>query len=226
MTINTEAITSDFGWIIADAAVVLFSLLFAMLGTRKGLYETFRPVIVVVLAVSCAIFLTAIVTPIATEAVWPKVEAAVSDEIQNAIDNMDGSEAIFSENVNSVLITLKLDDKVDEIIREKATNAVGSVQGDVMDAIKAGLSKVIHSIAFVIILLAAMLVFTLVSHAIKIAEGAPVIKQINWLGGFAVGFLEALVILYIAVKFCAWKEIPFFEDHAAGTYLLSKIINL
>ena len=226
MTINFEAIMADFGWILADGAVILLFLFFALLGAKKGLYETFRPIIVIVLAITCAIFLANLVTPMAAEIVWPRVEASVSDEIADAIENMDGTGVIFSDNVNRILSVLGLDDKIDEIIKDKAANAAMSVQDGLMTTIRAALEKLIHGVAFVVILLAGLLVFTLISHAIKIAKDAPVIKQIDWLGGFAIGLLEAFVILYIAIKICDWKELSFFEDYSQGTYILSRIMEL
>ena len=51
-------------------------------------------------------------------------------------------------------------------------------------------------------------------------------KQLDWLGGFVIGLLECLAILFIVMKVCELRNVSFFRDIQEGSWFITKLLGL
>ena len=65
-----------------------------------------------------------------------------------------------------------------------------------------------------------LLLLTMLKNMLGAVSDWPVIKWLDWVGGFAIGAIEGLLLLFVVVKLFALFGSDFFADKAAGTLFL------
>ena len=55
---------------------------------------------------------------------------------------------------------------------------------------------------------------------------APGLRQLNWLGGFLLGALECVAVLFIVMKICELRNVSFFRDIQEGSWFITKLMGL
>ena len=193
--------------LIIDAAVVLIFLFFCLSGARKGLYNKFMPLIIIVLSFVGAIFLSRMFTSYATELVFPRVSDTVTRQIERFMNSfhLEGGEV-------SSLIKLALKN-VD------MSETAASISRIVTE-------KLVHAALFIICFIVLLIVLKLIKRLFRGVKDLPVIKPIDKLGGFILGGLEGLAVFYIVIKALDIAGSVYLRDLSVGTKLLSWLVNL
>lgn len=201
---------------ILDLAVILIVVLCIWRGWRHGLIRTAVMLVGFVLAAFVA---GQVATPLAegiyTAAVAPRVEEAVSARVQEigeteitlGLDMLFGEEsalpAYFEGLGWETAVTVQLGDRSEQAVQQAIQPAIEQV----LKPVTVYLLKAVLSLLLFLVLL---IVVFLLSRVLDAVFKLPLLKQLNQVGGLAVGFLQgvfwALVfsaLLHLAVS-CGW----------------------
>ena len=207
---SNAAVNSHFG-LIVDIAVALIFLLFAIWHARKGFYKTFAGIIAVVVAIAIGIIGAGYLTPPVMEKAWPKVEEKV-------VENYDSEK---------LLKITHLEEKAENILDEsKAVSWTEAPKAKLLELVHKALREVVHAGLFLVIALLGLLLFKPINALVDKINDAPVLKQLDWLGGFVIGLLECLAVFFIVIKICEMRDVSFFRDIQEGSWFVTKLLGL
>ena len=109
-------------------------------------------------------------------------------------------------------------------------NAAKSITGPLQEGVNTlaltALREVVHAVLFLAFTFLALLVLKPLSKLIGNISDLPVIHALDYLGGFALGLLEAFIILYLVIKICNLQDYDWLKDISEGSVLIHKFINL
>ena len=213
--------------LLADIAIGLIVLMYALIKARKGLYRAFMPIVALVLAICVGIVCANIFSDRVFEMIKPSVEESVANSIENLGGGVAEGVEILPVWLNSILDSFSLKGEADELIAGKGAQALESVKHKVFEVTAKATGKAIHLITFVLGTLAAWIVLILFFRMLGGLTELPLIKQVDAAGGFLLGLLQCFVVLYIIVKICDMRGVMLFHDLAdKGSVILQKILSL
>ena len=188
-----------------DLIVVAVIAVFALLGLRHGLIHAVFKVFSFFFAVFAAIKFHPVLTNMLKE-------RPVYETIKNSIykNITKGAE----QNSEGIVETLKLPDFLKNILIDDMGNFKGTQEyRSVAQAVSEQLAEFVLSIiSVVLIYIAARIVLMFLQFLLKGAARLPVIKQMDKIGGFAVGALEGVLTIYVLFAILAlfasasWSE--------------------
>jgi uncharacterized membrane protein required for colicin V production len=224
---SNAAVNSHFG-LIVDIAIGLIFLLFALWHAKRGFYKTFSGIIALVVAIAIGIAGANVLTEPAMEEVWPKVEETVSEHydssVGQAITELHDS---VGKTAESLLKLTHLDEAAGDVLEEsKQVSWTEAPKAKLLDLVHTALKEVVHAVLFLVIAILGLLLFKPINALMDKINDAPVLKQLDWLGGFAIGLLECLAILFIAMKVCELRNVSFFRDIQEGSWFITKLFGL
>jgi hypothetical protein len=230
---DITGILSEHTALIVDIGVGLLFLVFGLLAANRGLYKTIIGVVVLVLALTIGIIGANVLTDPVVERVWPQVETRIEQRLDDT-ERLSGLAAgfetlgeVLGEGVEKLLSITGNRDNAKSAAREYSANSLLSgLKEKLMGLVDLSFRKLMHAILFLLCSLIGFILLQPVSALLGKLTEAPVIRTLDWLGGFAIGLLECLVIAYIVTKVCSLRGIAFFEDLAPGTTLLSWLLSL
>ncbi len=213
--------------LLADIAIGLIFMVYALLKARKGLYRAFMPIIALVLAICIGI----VCANVFSDRVFEKIRPSVEESVVNSIDDLEGGIAegveILPGWLNNILDSFSLKGEADELIAGKGGQALERAKGKLLDLTAKAAGKATHLGMFVLCSLAAWVGLLLLFKLLSGITDLPVIKQLDAAGGFILGLLQCFVLFYIVVKVCDMRGIMFFHDLAdEGSVILQKIMSL
>ena len=230
---DITGILSEHTALIVDIGVGLLFLVFALLAANRGLYKTVIGFVVFVLALTVGIIGANVLTDPVVERAWPMVEDRVQEKLDDT-EQLTGLAAgietigeVLGEGVEKLLSITGNKNDAKTLVREHAAlEWIQSLKDGLLDLVNLSFRKLIHAILFLFCSLIGFIVLQPVSALLGKLTEAPVIRTLDWMGGFAIGVLECLVVIYIVTKVCSLRGISFFEDLAPGTTLLSWLLSL
>ncbi|MCQ2565605.1 MAG: CvpA family protein [Clostridia bacterium] len=189
--------------IMADL-IVLGILIFALaFGGKKGFIKTIAGVIVTIVALIGATWLSGIVTQPITEYVFPKVQ----------------------ENILSKLAINAIDPTGMTIVDRAVENATGTVTDIMNVTAKAFVESIVHAAAFLVCFIVLKIVLQLlVGFADKVAD-LPLLNSVNTVLGAAFGLVEACLLLFLVPYVAKNLGIDWFERLSEGTFVLDFFVH-
>lgn len=214
---------------IIDLALAAVLIGFAVFGAVRGLYRSLAGLLVLVLALAGAGWLTEICADGVEDVLRPpltrRMESIVSDamlEETAKIEDIADAEPILM--VEQFLRRFGWDGDLGETLRESTENALTDVEKAlastlVESVLPVVVSAVLKAVFFLLLLIALRLFSRLLQPLI---EHLPVIRQFNRLLGGGVGFLQGVVAIYVA--FWLVERLGLAGELFADSHLLSLFI--
>lgn len=186
--------------ILIDVILVAVLLFFTLRGAKKGFVLTLCSLVAVVVALIGANLLADALAPKVGEAIYPKIETAIQQGLEEQITRPDGEAGAAAE----VLETLKdkggiyrwAAEALESTLTEGLSETVSQLAATAASVVASQLARgLIFLVGFVLVLLA----WTLLSHALNLVAKLPVLNTVNNSLGGVIGLVKGLVIVYIAV---------------------------
>lgn len=195
--------------IILDVLLLAVLVFFILRGAKKGFVLTLCSLVAVLVAIIGANILADMLTPKVAEAIQPKLEQVITEQLNEAIGQLDFSQmdslppTVEDIPVTGVLEVLRENELykqflggIEDALNEGAAATAASAASRVAAVVAAQLARgLIFIIGFLVVLLA----WTLLSHALDLVAKLPVLNSLNSGLGGVIGLVKGVVIVYIAV---------------------------
>ena len=227
-TIGSDTMVNSHFGLIVDIAIGLIILFFAILHARKGLYAAFSGLIAIVVAIAIGIAGANLLTQPVMEQVWPKVEETVSENFDSGVGHaITEIHDVVGETAGKLLSFTHLDEAAEKVLDDSvAISWTEAPKAQLLSLVNTALQEVVHFVLFIVITLLGLLLFKPINALVEKINDAPGLKQLNWLGGFLLGALECVVVLFLIMKFCELRNVSFFRDIQAGSWIITKLMGL
>jgi len=224
---SDAAVNSHFG-LIVDIAIGLIILLFAILHARKGLYSAFSGLIAIVVAIALGIAGANLATQPVMDNVWPKVEETVSEHYDSSVGHaITEIHDVVGETAGKLLSFTHLDRAAEKVLDDSAAVSwTEAPKAQLLTLVNTALQEVVHFVLFIVITLLGLLLFKPINALVEKINDAPGLRQLDWLGGFLLGALECVVVLFIVMKVCELRNVSFFRDIQEGSWFITKLMGL
>ena len=216
---------------IIDLVLAAVLLGFVVLGAVRGLYRSLAGLLVLVLAIAGATWLTEtcaagvedVLRPVLTERMEKIVSEALMEEDEGVtakIEDLADTEPILA--VEQFLRRFGWEGDLGETLRESTESALTDVEKVLASALVESVlplvvSAVLKTVFFLLLLVVLRLVFRLLQPLI---EHLPVVRQFNKLLGAAAGFIQGVIVIYVAFWFLERLGLAG-SELMAQSYLLS-----
>ena len=226
--IGSDAVVNSHFGLIVDIAIGLIILLFAILHARKGLYSAFSGLIAIVVAIALGIAGANLATQPVMDNVWPKVEEAVSEHYDSSVGQaITEIHDVVGETAGKLLSFTHLDGAAEKVLDDSAAISwTEAPKAQLLTLVNTALQEVVHFVLFIIIALLGLLLFKPINALVEKINDAPGLRQLDWLGGFLLGALECVVVLFIVMKVCELRNVSFFRDIQEGSWFITRLMGL
>lgn len=193
-----------------NTVIIVYAILAAtvlagvIIGAVRGLYRAIAGVLVLVLAIGGACWLTDLCAPGVEEAVRPAIENRIAQKVDEAVEaqqeNPTGEKASKAfEAAEKLLGRFGWEGDLREMISEAASSTVSNVKQAVTKAVADGIvPSLVKTVLRIVFFLLLLLVLTLLSRLLRaVIEHLPILKQCNRLGGAVVGLVGGLLAAYV-----------------------------
>ena len=194
-----------------DIAILAVTGLFGFLGWKRGLIRTLSELAAVLLSMLLASQLSVpaarqvvdkTLRPAAEDAVRTQISALAGETSRTAREKVDAAlEAIPSrfvrEQAQALLEKTSLPGRAEDAGREVLEETALQLTGRVLDT---AVYKFVHSLLYALIFAVSNLVLRLALRALNLAAKLPGLRELNGIGGLALGAGKGLIIVYL----CLW----------------------
>lgn len=204
-------------YLIYDAIILAVLILFAWLGWRKGLLLSLCGLAVAVLAFFGAGFLAdTLDTPI-VEAITPKLETVLVDELVERFGDLGLDAAVDALREEGGLLSWQAD-AAEELLA--SAGQMESVRQLFSQAAEVLATTIVYRLLFALSFVLLFILLTLLLRALDVVAKLPGLHFFNGLGGGLLGLCKGAVILFVAV-FCLQIFSKLITPEAVeNTYLL------
>ena len=222
---SNAAVNSHFG-LIVDIAIGLIFLLFALWHAKRGFYKTFAGIIAIVVAIAIGIVGAGYLTPPVMDKTWPKVEEKVSENYDSSVgQTITELHDLIGSGAEKLLEVTHLDEKAENLLEEhESTSWSEAPKAKLIDLVHKAMREVVHAALFIVIAILGLFLAKPINALVDKINDAPVLKQLDWLGGFIIGLLECLAVFFIVIKICEMRDVSFFRDIQEGSWFITKLL--
>lgn len=178
---------------IIDIIVILIFLACIFFGYKRGLTGVIIKVLSFVLSIVISIILFKPVSAIIID--HTDIYNNLSNSIKVTIQEDEKEEKTNSEKPNVML------DSINEKIEETEEDATTAIANNIAEII-------INIIVLVILFIVIRIILFFIRFIFSAITELPIIKQIDKLGGFIYGLLEALLIVFVILAIISFIDIP------------------
>ncbi len=178
---------------IIDIIVILIFLACIFFGYKRGLTGVIIKVLSFVLSIVISLILFKPVSAIIID--HTDIYNNLSNSIKVTIQEDEKEEKTNSEKPNVML------DSINEKIEETEEDATTAIANNVAEII-------INIIVLVILFIVIRIILFFIRFIFSAITELPIIKQIDKLGGFIYGLLEALLIVFVILAIISFIDIP------------------
>lgn len=185
----------------SDIAVIVLVAAFALIGLRKGLTMSVFRVSTFFVCLFASIKLYPVLARILEKtAVFDTIKNSIAGNLiaGREVSASAGSSMSGAAGTQTILDSLKIPGLFRQNIQTKvlAEEGLNNMQS-IVDSVGGELAKIVISlISLVVIYLIIRLVILVIGLLLKLVTKLPVIKQADKLGGFIVGILQGLLVVY------------------------------
>lgn len=195
---------------IIDIIVILIFLACIFMGYKRGLTKVIIHLLSFILAIIISLILF---KPISTLIINnTDIYTNLSNSIQETLQKNEEEEKTNKEKPN-VLI-----ESINETVDETKENATVAVANSIAETI-------INIIVIVILFIVIRIILFFIKFIFSTITDLPIIKQIDKLGGFIYGVLEALLIVLVLLAIISFVDIPELQLAIKSSILTSFLYN-
>ena len=213
--------------VIMDAIVVIILMVAVIYGAKRGLLQSLAGLVIVVMALAGAGIAAGTFTEPVSDFVAPMVESKVAEKLETAIEeqlgevewNLFEETGADSNQIGMLLELLGLDREVRESLTERAETAIRDTGATVASAVVQSLVRtVVHGMLFVLTFLLLLLLLKVLLEAMNLVLKLPGLRGLNALGGAAIGLVEGVLLLFLAIWVArrlgvSFETVPLSEAH-------------
>ncbi len=184
--------------IIIDIAIVLFILVFALLGIKQGFVRALCSFLAIFVALLGAVFITKTFTSQAVEIVKPHLLPSIAERLNQELIS-ESTEDLTTTEIAELLEGMNLPESWAESLQNLYDTAIKS---EILTSTTELLSNfildiIVSVILFIVSFLLLLLIWKFVSKSLDLIARLPVLNFFNRTFGALFGVLKSLIILYI-----------------------------
>ncbi len=222
--------------VIIDVIVAALLVIAVIAGARRGLFRTLAGLVIVVVALVGAGLLADLFTAPVTRVVQPVIVGHFEKKIDEAVTEPELPSADTDETekedegpqelldklaASQLLQALGVDEALSGSLAQQAQETVHNTGISIASAVAQAMAEsVIHAVLFVVFFLLLLVVLNLAAKAIDLLLKLPGLHFCNRLGGAAVGLVEGVLLLFLAIWALRRLGVAFDTDTVNATYLL------
>ena len=228
--------------IILDVLTAAALIAFTVMGAHRGFFRTVAGLLAVILALVGAQLFTSWAAPHVSGVLQPAIERRVEKKVDAALggdssaitpqepqigasrpdsETQDQKEAEESE-IQRLLRAIGVDEQLFQRLGESAREKVRDTGVTVATAVVQSVAEsVIRALLFLLSFAVFLLLLKLLAKVLDLALKLPVLRSMNGLAGAAVGLVEGVLALFLAVWLLRRLGVSFETPAVEGTYLLS-----
>ena len=234
--------------IILDVITAAALIAFTVVGAQRGFFRTVAGLLTVILALTGAQLFTAwaaphvsgVLQPVIERRVERKVDAALGGDPSAAVtprepqigasrpdvsaeEQRGAEESEIQRLLRAIGVDEKLLQRLGDSAREKVRDTGVSVATAVVQSVA---ESVIRALLFLLSFAVLLLLLKLLCKVLDLALKLPVLRSMNGLAGAAVGLLEGVLALLLAIWLLRRFGVSFETPAVEGTYILSRFTSL
>ena len=228
--------------IILDVLTAAALIAFTVMGAHRGFFRTVAGLLAVILALVGAQLFTNWAAPHVSGVLQPAIERRVEKKVDAALggdssaitpqepqigasrpdsETQDQKEAEESE-IQRLLRAIGVDEQLFQRLGESAREKVRDTGVTVATAVVQSVAEsVIRALLFLLSFAVFLLLLKLLAKVLDLALKLPVLRSMNGLAGAAVGLVEGVLAVFLAVWLLRRFGVSFETPAVEGTYLLS-----
>ena len=217
--------------IILDVLTAAALIAFTVMGAHRGFFRTVAGLLAVILALVGAQLFTSWAAPHVSGVLQPAIERRVEKKVDAALggdpsaitpqEPQIGASRPDSE-IQRLLRAIGVDEQLFQRLGESAREKVRDTGVTVATAVVQSVAEsVIRALLFLLSFAVFLLLLKLLAKVLDLALKLPVLRSMNGLAGAAVGLVEGVLAVFLAVWLLRRFGVSFETPAVEGTYLLS-----
>ena len=235
--------------IILDVITAAALIAFTVVGAQRGFFRTVAGLLTVILALTGAQLFTAWAAPHVSGVLQPVIERRVERKVNAALGG-DPSAAVTprepqigasrpdvsaeeqrgaeeESEIQRLLRAIGVDEKLLQRLGDSAREKVRDTGVSVATAVVQSVAgSVIRALLFLLSFAVLLILLKLLCRVLDLALKLPVLRSMNGLAGAAVGLLEGVLALLLAIWLLRRFGVSFETPAVEGTYILSRFTSL
>lgn len=227
--------------IILDVLTAAALIAFTVMGAHRGFFRTVAGLLAVILALVGAQLFTNWAAPHVSGVLQPAIERRVEKKVDAALggdtitpqepqigasrpdsETQDQKEAEEESEIQRLLRAIGVDEQLFQRLGESAREKVRDTGVTVATAVVQSVAEsVIRALLFLLSFAVFLLLLKLLAKVLDLALKLPVLRSMNGLAGAAVGLMEGVLAVFLAVWLLRRFGVSFETPAVEGTYLLS-----
>ena len=227
--------------IILDVLTAAALIAFTVMGAHRGFFRTVAGLLAVILALVGAQLFTSWAAPHVSGVLQPAIERRVEKKVDAALggdtitpqepqigasrpdsETQDQKEAEEESEIQRLLRAIGVDEQLFQRLGESAREKVRDTGVTVATAVVQSVAEsVIRALLFLLGFAVFLLLLKLLAKVLDLALKLPVLRSMNGLAGAAVGLVEGVLAVFLAVWLLRRFGVSFETPAVEGTYLLS-----
>ena len=227
--------------IILDVLTAAALIAFTVMGAHRGFFRTVAGLLAVILALVGAQLFTNWAAPHVSGVLQPAIERRVEKKVDAALGGdtitpqepqigasrpdsgtQDQKEAEEESEIQRLLRAIGVDEQLFQRLGESAREKVRDTGVTVATAVVQSVAEsVIRALLFLLSFAVFLLLLKLLAKVLDLALKLPVLRSMNGLAGAAVGLVEGVLAVFLAVWLLRRFGVSFETPAVEGTYLLS-----
>lgn len=219
--------------VIIDITVAAVLLAFLISGAHRGLFRTVAGLVIVVVALVGASYAANYLTPITEQYVQPYLEQRVQNRVKDSLakegkatnsdpaDSQTTTSAASGTGILQTLGLMNLDKDASATIAKAAKEKMREAGASIQTAIAESFAEtILHTVLFVLCFFLLMFLLKLLVRALNLVLKLPGLNFLNRLGGAALGILEGMLLVFLAIWILRRFGISFETKTVQETVLL------
>lgn len=232
---STTAIILD---ILTAAALIAFTVA----GAHRGFFRTVAGLLAVILALVGAQIFTSWAAPRVSGVLQPAIERRVEKKVNAALggsagitpqepqigasrpdsETQDQKTAEEESQIQSLLRAIGVDEQLFRRLGDQAMGKIRDTGVTVATAVVQSVAEsAIRALLFLLSFVVFLLLLKLLAKVLDLALKLPVLRSMNGLAGAAVGLVEGILAIFLAIWLLRRLGVSFETPTVEGTYLLS-----
>ena len=208
--------------VILDIIVVLFILIFALIGRKRGFVKLISGVLVLVLSFTLAGMLSKWTTPYLSQTfVKPEIINILLPETETVQNPVSDTQELTSKLEKFGLSSKSITDAIDNY----KTQAAQSVEKAIDSLSETVAEKITRIITFIVFFILSLLLLTLFAKLLNLAAKLPIIKFFNRTGGFVLGIIWGYLVVLVLVSLMVKFKVLLTPEICEETFVLNFILN-
>lgn len=210
--------------IVVDFCVIIAFLLFTLGSGKKGIYNCFMPLVVIVGSVVVGIAFSALLTEPVYQIVYPIVEENVLENFDKEADaiaeDIDTPLSLLTENVNKLTDSLGLGKTLEENPDYSNLQLIEMARDKVIEKTKTATRTGVHWVLFGLITAITMFFASKAKNLLGKVFDFSIIGWANHLVGALYGALLFFLLFYIVCRLCQRLGVGAVSDYVNGSSLV------